>query len=80
MEFAAKTRLFMTIKIPLTPKEKAKELVQKFNSKPYALIAVDEILELCNDLYDSNGNNEAVFDIKADIEFYQQVKEEINLL
>ena len=64
----------------MTPKEKAKELVSKYihlakqtsgangtlyNSKQCALIAVDEIIWLLN-------NNQ------IDIDYYQQVKQEIN--
>ena len=71
----------------MTPKEKAKELVDRFsfrikttecisnntkNAKECALIAVDEILkELLND---------ELFYFKTKVHYWQEVKQEINLL
>lgn len=61
----------------MTPKEKAEELVNRFNlpsglmsieRKQCALIAVDEILNLC-----WNGN-------KTALNYWEQVKEEIESL
>jgi hypothetical protein len=60
----------------MTPKEKAKELVDKFRiskaitegyGKQFALIAVDEILSV-------------VWYVPVDIEYWQDVKKEIELL
>jgi hypothetical protein len=71
----------------MTPKEKAKELVDRFsyrihivncfhdnkvNSKESALIAVDEILEVINQLDDSYSYNAGLF--------FNEVKQEINKL
>jgi hypothetical protein len=59
----------------MTPKEKAKELAMKFdkqgetdNAKQCALIAVDEILNLC-----WNGN-------EVGIKYWNEVKQEIEKL
>lgn len=58
----------------MTPQEKAKELVEKFENgltlKDCALIAVYEILEIVV-IYE---------DISKDYEFYKQVKQEIEKL
>ena len=65
----------------MTPKEKAKELYNKFrnnnkdtvfNAKKCALIAVDEILKQCWDYRD--------IDLQASYEYWQKVKQEINKL
>jgi hypothetical protein len=67
----------------MTPKEKAKELFDKFSNVPLlddyeakqcALIAVDEILNLMinNFKWDINYN--------GNIEYWQQVKQEIQAL
>lgn len=57
----------------MTPKEKAKELVDKFR-KECALIAVDEILELLYFLSDCSQN---VVDKR---DYYEEVKQEIEKL
>lgn len=73
----------------MTPKEKAKELVDKFAridgyqdsidlskceyEKQCALIAVDEILEIIN-------NTMVLVDIEDDYDFYLKVKQEIEKL
>jgi hypothetical protein len=55
----------------MTPKEKAKELFDKFGcSKQYALIAVDEIL----------NNNKILFEDVLNDQYWQEVKQEIELL
>jgi hypothetical protein len=56
----------------MTPKEKAKDLVfKKFGcSKQYALIAVDEIL----------NNNKILFEDVLNDQYWQEVKQEIELL
>ena len=67
----------------MTPKEKAEELVEKFykyahgltenvfkqNAKQCALIAVDEVIDALDQSL-----------VDADIEYWKQVKEEINQL
>jgi hypothetical protein len=66
----------------MTPREKAVELVHKFGmenqyyerAKQCALIAVDEIIEKLVEL--SNGE----FTFIHDVEYYQQVKQEIEKL
>ena len=66
-----------------TPKEKAKELVQKFrihqpvwevegDSKKCALIAVDEIMKQCFDYRD--------IDLQASYDYWLEVKQEIEKL
>ena len=72
----------------MTPKEKAKELVSKFNfehtgqtyilhqtvdeSKRCALIAVDEIIQQCWDYRD--------IDLETSHDYWQEVKQEIQEL
>ena len=65
----------------MTPKEKAKELVDKYDfdhnefdySKEYALIAVDEIIDIAYWEYmESMGEKEK--------EYWNEVKQEIELL
>jgi hypothetical protein len=67
----------------MTPKEKAKELVDRFSYHCYecggnevqnALIAVDEILDLNLGLSNCDENNWAID------KFYNEVKQEINNL
>jgi len=66
----------------MTPKEKAKELADKFynevkymeRAKECALIAVDEIIKLLVDLSDGN------FTHVNDVIYYQEVKQEIEKL
>ena len=70
----------------MTPKEKAKELVDKFiNATDYngygtecALIAVDEIIGQWEiiDVYLANGNGQ----LNQNLEYWYTVKKEINLL
>ena len=65
----------------MTPKEKAKELVDKMHSKMYsdgiydakqcALICVDEIIEEIKEW------NMSVIDYQNRIEYWQEVKQEI---
>jgi hypothetical protein len=66
--------------ITMTPQKKAKELVDKFSNVPLldsyeakqcALIAVDEILKSHNNLYGVNGEK---------TKYYLEVKQEIELL
>lgn len=67
----------------MTPKEKAKELMLKYYNaipmntvsfaKQFALIAVDEILEIIN-------NTMVLVDIEDDYDFYLKVKQEIEKL
>jgi hypothetical protein len=63
----------------MTPKEKAKDLIRKFYSagamecKQCALIAVDEILEIINETM-------ILVDIESDYDYWQEVKQEIELL
>ena len=68
----------------MTPKEKAKELVDKFKNRSIelgetnsqlmaeanALIAVDEILEIINETM-------ILVDIESDYDYWQEVKQEI---
>lgn len=71
----------------MTPKEKAKELFDKYQvagsqwyidtTKKYALIAVDEILCTLSDLCCQSSGSEI---IEPEIDYYQEVKEEINNL
>jgi hypothetical protein len=64
----------------MTPKEKAKQLVEAFtfncrecdNAKQYALICVDEILIVLE--------NKRVFRVFESIEYWQEVKNEIETL
>jgi hypothetical protein len=76
----------------MTPKEKAEELVDKFEvsfagiisndedwetlAKQCALIAVDDILHVLNKIIEITGSS-FVFD---QIQYYQEVKKEIELL
>jgi hypothetical protein len=69
----------------MTPKEKAKELVDKFSnevlidnykSKRCALIAVDEIMQECD--YWRGGTNDG-WDTKR-FDYWEQVKQEIQNL
>ena len=55
----------------MTPKEKAKELVDKFIAKQLALIAVDEMLNHLKIILEVD---------KKDFEYWQEVKQEIELL
>jgi hypothetical protein len=57
----------------MTPKEKAKELIEKFGKK-IALIFVDETLKLC-DSFGVTPINKSCFNT-----FWQEVKQEINNL
>jgi hypothetical protein len=76
----------------LTPKEKAKQLVDRYNFvyiqnytsmfevKQCALIAVDEILKaIPNEYLDIHGG-EAYMQINEDVEYWNEVKKEINNL
>ena len=67
----------------MTPKEKAQELAMKFdkygetdNAKQCALIAVDEIIKALNDDIYIQGET----DIDSHIEYWQEVKQEIQAL
>jgi hypothetical protein len=76
----------------LTPKEKAKYLfssyLYEFNedfknrwlAKKCALIAVDEILEAIPSEYLDEWKGETYMAINEDIEYWQQVKQEIQAL
>ena len=66
----------------MTPKEKAKELIDRFSlvglqqrneGVQCALIAVEEILHVLNKIIEITGSS-FVFD---EIQYYQQVKQEI---
>ena len=67
-------------------KEKAKELFDKFsfncrecdNAKLSALIAVEEILKAIPNEYLETYKGESNFIINEDIEYWQEVKTEIN--
>ena len=70
----------------MTPKEKAKELIDKFldqslwmyQAKGCALIAVDEIIKTLNeDIKDINVVGNVLLDL---IEYWKQVKQEIEKL
>jgi len=67
----------------MTPKEKAKELVfKKFGcSKMYALIAVDEILDLglhdVGDYRNDQSSSEDFSTVTWYINYWQEVKQEI---
>jgi hypothetical protein len=80
----------------MTPKEKAKELVSKFQkqiffevtnerldieeAKGCALIAVDEILKAIPSEYLDEWKGETYMSINEDVEYYQKVKQEIQAL
>ena len=70
----------------MTAKEKAKELVEKFATggwgKENALIAVDEILDLDVVWYDEQlvKDYPKTYKPNQTIEYWEQVKSEINLL
>ena len=69
----------------MTPKEKAKELVDKFSNeclltidggKVAALIAVDEIIKEC---YNWNGSDNVQWETKR-FDYWNEVKQEIEKL
>ena len=67
----------------MTPKEKAKELVGKYTtvlslpfSKEFALIAVDEI----DDIYQKLTPKDDPYYFLLELEYWQEVKQEIELL
>ena len=66
----------------MTPKEKAKELVDKmygvtdYQAKQSALIAVDEI----DDIYQKLTPKDNPYYFLSDLEYWQEVKREIELL
>jgi hypothetical protein len=73
----------------MTPKEKAKELVDNFwyslsitlgQAKQCALIAVDEILKAIPSEYLDEWKGETYMSINEDVEYYQKVKQEIQAL
>ena len=79
----------------MTPKEKAKELVDKYyhlfsvelentisiyEAKQCALIAVDEILEAIPSEYLDECEGGTYIAINEDVEYWQQVKQEIQAL
>ena len=74
----------------MTPKEKAKDLVDKFSNevlidnyeaKRCALIAVVEVIEsIPSELLDIDNEGYSYFYINEDVEYWNKVKQEIELL